>query len=102
MTEVSGKQNEVRDNTVNEEASCVADFDKRHHEIQNLVNSVIYFAPKHDFTIEDLIYDLKRNLPKNISESDIFYATELLKGTVCRLVLIGTIRKINDKYYIFS
>lgn len=75
------------------------EFDKRHHELQNAVNSVLFHAPKHKFTIDELIEQLKKRLPSDTSSSDIFYATELLKGSVCRLVLDNAFLKIDDDYY---
>lgn len=78
------------------------DFDKRHHELQNIVNSVIHNAPKHAFTMDELISALKGKLSGDTPSGDVFYATEMLKGTVCRLVLSDSIRKIDDKHYIMN
>lgn len=78
------------------------DFDKRHHELQNAVNSVLFHLPKRKFTIDELMEDLKKRLPSDTSSSDIFYATEMLKGTICRLVLSNSIRKIDDDYYLIK
>lgn len=77
----------------------MTDFDKKHHELQNVVNRVIYHAPKKSFTMNNLISMLKKELPKDTTSGDIFYATELLKGTVHRLVLSNSIRKIDDVFY---
>lgn len=74
-------------------------FDKTHHELQNAVNSVLFYAPEGEFTIDELIERLMNRLPKDTSSADIFYATELLKGTVCRLVLCDSIRKIDEDHY---
>lgn len=74
-------------------------FDKRHHEIQNAVNSVIFHAPTSEFTIDELIENLKDKLPAGISASDVFYASELLKGSVCRLVLCESIQKVDENHY---
>ena len=77
-------------------------FDKRHHELQNAVNSVIYHAPKQPFAMDELINALKTKLPEDTSSEDVFYATEMLKGTVCRLVLSDSIRKIDDEHYLMN
>lgn len=77
-------------------------FDQKHHKIQNIVNKVLYNAPRQKFTMNELIDSLKALMPENSSNSDLFYATELLKGTVCRLVLSESIRKIDDTYYIMN
>ena len=78
------------------------DFDKRHHELQNAVNTVLFHLPKREFTIDELILELKKVLPTDTSSSDVFYATEMLKGTICRLVLGNSLRKIDDNYYIIK
>lgn len=80
----------------------MTDFDKKHHEFQNAVNRVIYHAPRRKFTIDELISMLEKELPADATNGDIFYATELLKGTVCRLVLNNSIKKIDDVYYIIE
>lgn len=80
----------------------MTDFDKMHHELQYAVNRVIYHAPNGKFTIDELIAMLKNELPNGVTNGDFFYATELLKGTVCRLVLSDSIRKIDDVYYIIK
>lgn len=74
-------------------------FDQKHHKIQSIVNKVIYNAPKEKFTMNDLVNALKKQLPKDFSNGDFFYAVELLKGTVCRLVLSDSIKKIDNTYY---
>ncbi|MBR4110960.1 MAG: hypothetical protein IKK43_04670 [Clostridia bacterium] len=80
----------------------MANFDKKHHDIQNMVNNVIYHAPHREFTIEELIEQLKSKLPEGTSAADKFYATELLRGTICRLVLSESIRKIDDVHYLIK
>lgn len=77
-------------------------FDQKHHELQNAVNGVIFHAPNREFTIEELTEKLKEKLPVGTLPSDVFYATELLKGTICRLVLCESIRKIDDDHYLIK
>lgn len=84
------------------EAKRMTEFDNRHHELQSIVNGVIHHAPSREFTIDELIGALKAKLPESTPNGDVFYATELLRGTVCRLVLNGSIRKIDDEYYVIK
>ena len=84
------------------EAGQMSEFDRKYHELLNAVNSVLFYAPSREFTMDELMTWLKNRLPADISSGDLFFATEMLKGAICDLVLNGSIRKIDDDYYLIN
>ena len=69
-----------------------------HHEILSVVNQVI-FATTGEFTIDELAEKVIAKMPSDVSDIDIAYAKELVKGTVCRFVLRNAIKKGENGRY---
>ena len=74
----------------------------RNQEIVGLVNSVLFSAPKNGFTYEELWGKLESMLPEDASNSTKFYAREVLKGTINRLLLENSLKKNKENSYFFN